>query len=100
MTGYHLHARDGAIGHIDDFLLDPDGWALRYIVVDTRDWWPGKQVLIVPKALAGINWGDRHVELDLTREQVRNGPEFDPSQTMDRDYEERYLGYYGYPVYW
>ena len=59
MTGYHLHARDGAIGHVDDFLLDPDGWVVRYIVVDTRDWWPGKQVLIVPRALAGINWGDR-----------------------------------------
>ena len=34
------------------------------------------------------------------REQIRNGPEFDPSVCVDRAFEERYFGYYGYPVYW
>ena len=100
VTGYHIGARDGAIGHIEDFLLDPDGWAIRYLVVGTRGWWVGRQVLLVPSAITGVSWGGRTAEVDLTREQIRNAPEFDPSQTVDRAFEERYFGYYGYPVYW
>lgn len=100
MTGYHIRAKDGAIGHVDDFLLDPAGWKVRYIVVDTRDWWPGKQVILVPAAITGVHWGNRTVDVDLTQEQIRDAPEFDPNQTVDRVFEERYLGYYGYPIYW
>ena len=100
MTGYHIGATDGAIGHIEDFLLDPDGWVVRYVVVDTGSWWAGKPVLLIPAAITGVSWGERTAEVLLTREQIRNGPEFDPSQTVDRAFEERYFGYYGYPVYW
>jgi hypothetical protein len=100
MTGYHIGATDGSIGHIDDFLLDPDGWLVRYVVVGTGNWWVGRQVLLIPGAITGVNWADRTAEAALTREQIRNGPEFDPAQTVDRAFEERYFGYYGYPVYW
>ena len=100
MTGYHIGASDGAIGHIEDFLLDPEGWAIRYLVVGTGGWWTGRQVLIVPSAITGVSWGDRTADVELTREQIRNAPEFDPSQCVDRAFEERYYGYYGYPVYW
>lgn len=100
VTGYHLHARDGSIGHVDDFLIDPEGWAVRYLVVDTRNWWPGKQVLVAPRALIAVNRLDRSAEVDLTKDQIREGPEYDPGRTVDRAWEERYLGYHGYPVYW
>jgi hypothetical protein len=100
MTGYRIGARDGAIGHIEDFLLDPGGWAIRYLVAATGGWWLGRQVLLVPSAITGVSWGDRTAEVDLTRDQIKDGPEFDPSQTVDRAFEERYFGYYGYPVYW
>ncbi|MFO1141814.1 MAG: PRC-barrel domain-containing protein [Amaricoccus sp.] len=100
LVGCHIQARDGRIGHVDDVLIDPDGWVVRYLVVDTRDWWPGKLVLLVPQALKGTEAAERTLEVDLTREQVRNGPAFDPEQTIDRAIEEQFLGYYGYPVYW
>ena len=100
MTGYHVGARDGPIGRIEDFLLDASGWAIRYLVVGTGGWWSGRQILLVPAAASGVNWGERTAEVDLTREQIRNGPEFDPSVCVDRAFEERYFGYYGYPVYW
>lgn len=100
MTGYHLGARDGAIGQVDDFLLDPEGWAVRYLVVGTGGWWSGRQVLVVPAAITGVSWAERTAETGLTREQIANAPEFDPAQTVDRAFEERYFGYYGYPVYW
>ncbi len=100
MTGYHIGASDGTIGHVEDFLLDPAGWVVRYVVVGTRDWWIGKQVLLVPGAITAVNWGNRTAEVALTREQIRSSPEFDPSRTVNRAFEERYFGYYGYPVYW
>jgi hypothetical protein len=100
MTGYHIGARDGVIGRIEDFLLDPDGWAIRYLVAGTGGWWAGRQVLVVPAAITGVSWGDSTADVDLTREQIRNAPEFDTSQCVDRAFEERYYGYYGYPVYW
>ena len=99
-VGCHIHARDGSIGHIDDFLVDTDAWVVRYLVVDTRNWWPGKLVLVPPAALTGIDWSDRAAEVNLTRDQIRNGPEYDPGATLDREWERRYLGYHGYPIYW
>lgn len=48
VTGYRIGARDGAIGHVEDFIVDDQSWAIRYLVVDTRDWLPGKRVLIAP----------------------------------------------------
>ena len=100
MTGYYVHARDGDIGHVDDFLLDPDGWTIRYIVVDTRNWWPGKRVVILPKALGGVDWGARTARVELTRDQIRAAPEYDPDGTIDRVWEESYFRHHGYPGYW
>jgi hypothetical protein len=100
LIGCHIHARDGRIGHVDDLLIDPEGWAVRYLVIDTGAWWPGKRVLLVPRALAPAPAEGRTLQVELTREQVRNGPAFDPEQTIDRALEEKFLGYYGYAVYW
>jgi hypothetical protein len=46
VTGYHIHARDGEIGHVEDFLVDDADWSIHYLVVDTKNWWPGKKVLV------------------------------------------------------
>ena len=46
LRGFHIHALDGEIGHIDDFLLDESTWGLRYFVVDTSNWVGGKRVLV------------------------------------------------------
>lgn len=100
VTGYYIHASDGDIGHIEDFLVDEDGWTIRYLVVDTKNWWPGKKTLISPKSISHVDWGDGTVTTGLTRDQIRNAPEFDPLQTVDRAYEERFHAYYGYAGYW
>jgi hypothetical protein len=43
VTGYHVHASDGEIGHVADFLLDDVDWSVHYFIVDTKNWWPGKR---------------------------------------------------------
>ncbi|MDN2580082.1 PRC-barrel domain-containing protein [Aquibium sp. ELW1220] len=100
VTGYYIHASDGDIGYVEDFLLDAETWTLRYVVVDTKNWWPGKQTLVSPKSFRAVSWDERVVTTDLTRDRIRNAPEFDPAQTVDRAYEERFHDYYGYAGYW
>src|SRR4051794_15389903 len=53
VTGTTIHASDGEIGHVEDFLVDSNGWAVRYMIADTRNWLPGKKVLISPRWLRG-----------------------------------------------
>jgi hypothetical protein len=59
VTGYHLVALDGEIGHVDDFIIDDETWAIRYLVVATRNWWPGKKVLISPKWIESVSWEEQ-----------------------------------------
>ncbi len=99
ITGYHIQARDGAIGHVDNILIDDKTWGVRYLVVDTRNWWPGRHVLISPHAVRGISWAERDVTLDVTRDQVKGSPAWDPADIIDQPYQERLHGYYDWPGY-
>jgi hypothetical protein len=95
VTGYHIHASDGEIGHVEDFLVDDADWSIHYLIVDTRNWWPGKNVLISPRSAREIDWTDKLVNLDVDRQRVKDGPAYDPSITVDRAYDEKLLTYYG-----
>jgi uncharacterized protein YrrD len=100
VIGYYVQATDDDIGHVEDFLIDDENWAIRYVVVDTRNWWPGKLVPVSPQWFSDVSWGKQRVLVDLTRDQVKNGPEYDPSAPIDRAYEERLHEHYGYRPYW
>jgi hypothetical protein len=100
VSGYHIAATDGGVGHVQDFLVDDKSWALRYIVVDTRDWLPGRKVLVSPQWLESIHWVDEKVQVELDSEAIRNSPEFDPSVPVDRRYEIALYNYYDRPYYW
>ena len=98
VTGYHIHATDGEIGHVEDFIVDDENWAVRFLVVDTRNWLPGKKVLLSPQWIKRVEWADSSVHFDLTLESVKNSPEFDPSKGVDRDYEAYLYDHYGRPI--
>jgi hypothetical protein len=99
VTGYHAHASDGEIGHVENFLIDDTSWTIHYLIVDTRDWLPGRHVLISPFVAKAISWPDRHVRLDVTRLQVKGSPPWDPAEVVSNVYEKRLHGYYGWPGY-
>ena len=99
VAGYHIQATDGEIGHIENFLIDDAGWDIRYLVVDTRNWWPGEHVLVSPYAVREISWPDRQIRLDIARDQLRASPAWTPADTIDRAYEERLHKHYGWPGY-
>jgi uncharacterized protein YrrD len=77
VTGYHVAATDGGIGHVEDFVFDEGSWAIRYLVVDTRDWWPGRHVLVSPEHVNRTSWPERAVHLDVARIEVERSPEYD-----------------------
>jgi hypothetical protein len=74
VKGFHLHASDGPIGHVDDFLVDERDWIVRYLVVDTSNWIGGKTVLVSTAAISGIDPEARRINVSLTREVVQEGP--------------------------
>ncbi len=95
VTGYHIHASDGAIGHVKDFILNDADWSIHYLVVDTKNWWPGKTVLISPHSAREIDWRDRVVNLNVDRQKVKDSPAYDGSTTVDGAFEKRFHDHYG-----
>jgi hypothetical protein len=100
VIGYHLKVMDGEIGHLQDFLIEEESWAIRYMIVNTRNWWPGKDVVIPPQWSKAIDWSERVVRLDLTQENVKSAPEYDDSIVLSRVYEEKLHQHYDRPYYW
>lgn len=97
---YYIHARDGDIGHVADFLIDPEAWMIRYMVVDTRNWLPGRKVLVSPQWIEDISWSENMVTLDLLKQQIREAPEYRPDAPIDRDYEKALFDHYRRAPYW
>ncbi len=100
VTGYHIRASDGGIGHVEDFIVDDETWTVRYIMVDTHNWLRRQTVLVAPTWIDSVDCAKNKVIVDLTREQVKNSPEYDPSAPVNREYEARLYDFYGRPKYW
>ncbi len=100
VTGYHVSASDGDIGHVHDFVVDPETWAIQYLVVDTGAILPGKQVLVSPHWIENISFPQAIVKLSLTQEQIHAAPEYTPETLLNRDYETLLHKYYGKKEYW
>jgi hypothetical protein len=97
VTGHHIQALDGGIGHVADFIIDDETWAIRYLVVKTRNWWPGKLVLISPRWIKRVDWNESKVFVGLTREVIKQSPPFTPGSLVTRDYEIGLHLHYGQP---
>lgn len=95
ITGYGIHATDGEIGAVEDVLVDDAGWKIRYLTVDTGNWWPGERVLISPGSVRKIDWVAKLIYLGMDRETVKNSPPYDPAMTVDGAYDEKLADYYG-----
>ena len=99
VSGYNLQAQDGEIGHIEDFIIDDETWAVRYLVVDTKNWWPGKHVLVSPQWIDQVSWEESKVFIGLSREIIKQSPEYTP-ESLNRDYETDLFRHYERQGYW
>jgi sporulation protein YlmC with PRC-barrel domain len=95
VTGYRIHAMDGPIGHVEDYLVDDKNWNIRFLVVDIGVWLPGRKVLVSPDRIKSVNWGVSEVFTDLSRAAISTSPEFDPSKLLSEDYAGVLFRHYG-----
>ena len=100
ITGYHIQGADGEIGHVDDFVIDDATWTIRYLVVDTRNWWPGKKVLVSTRWVDRVSWSESKVFVSLSLESIRQSPEYSEEALLTRDYEDRLHRHYNRQGYW
>jgi uncharacterized protein YrrD len=100
VTGYHLQASDGEIGHVVDFIIDDQTWAIRYLVVDTNNWWPSKNILVSPGWIKRVSWTDEKVFVDLTRDAIKAAPAYKSDELISRSYENSLFQHYGASDYW
>jgi hypothetical protein len=97
---YHVEATDGGIGHVQGLLVDEDTWAVRYLVVDTSNWWLGHQVLIAPRWLKEVRWIDRTVSVDLTQQAVKDAPPYESVMPLSREQELALHNHHDRIGYW
>jgi hypothetical protein len=91
VTGYNIQATDGEIGDVEDFILDETKWEIDFLLVDTGKWLPGKKVLISPKLINEIDWGNSTVRVETSVEFIKSSPEYDPAQLISVvDHNSRY----------
>ncbi|HCC46995.1 MAG TPA: hypothetical protein DEQ38_02590 [Elusimicrobia bacterium] len=97
VTGYRLHAADGLIGHVEDYIVDDAKWVIRYLVAGTGTWLPGRKVLVSPHWIERVDWKTSEVFVALTRLAIEASPRFDPSQPVSEDYESELYDHYSRP---
>jgi len=100
VTGYHLQMLDGEIGHIEDFIVDDENWTIRYLVVATGNWWPGKKVLVSPQWIERVSWDESKVYANLSCQTVKESPEYSEAALLTRDYEVGLHHHYHRKGYW
>ena len=100
LAGYTLQSHDGEIGKVKEFYFDDQHWAVRYLVADTGNWLSGRQVLISPYALSGVDKDEKRIVVDLTSAQIENSPSLDTDKPVSKQFEEQYYKFYGWPMYW
>ena len=100
VTGYHIQANDGEIGHVEDFIIDDETWAIRYLIIDTKNWWTGKKVLVSPLWNDHTSWDELKIFINLSRESIKSSPEYSENSLLTRDYEIELHRHYHRHEYW
>jgi uncharacterized protein YrrD len=99
VTGFYVEAADGAMGHVEDFIIDDQDWTIKYLVIDTQNWFFGKKVLVSVGWIESIGWDDEKLYIDLTMEEIKQSPEFD-SDKLETLGQSTFYGQSGDQTHW
>jgi hypothetical protein len=100
VIGYHLRAIDGELGHVAGLLIDDETWALRYLVINTSEWWFGHDLLIAPAWIQDISWLEATVSVGLSRGDIQAAPPYTAGKPPTREEERRLHDHHARPHYW
>lgn len=97
VMGYRIDALDDEFGHVEDFIMDDETWMFRLLVVDSRNWLPGKKFLVDINWIQDLDWPGEKASVRLKREKIESAPEYDPHELVNEDYLNNLYDYYGHP---
>jgi hypothetical protein len=100
ISRYHVQATDGDIGHVQGLLIDERTWSIRYLIVNTSNWWLGHEVLIAPEWIEDMDWATSTVTVHLTRQAIKDSPPYHSATLLQRDEETDIHKHYGRDGYW
>lgn len=100
VTGYRVRARGGRVGHVEGLVVDDGDWTVRYAVVDTRDWLPGKKTPVAPAWISRVSLSEGEIHAEPSREEIETAPGWEPGTPIGRDYETETYAHYGRTPYW
>ena len=100
LLGYAIHAEDADFGYVHDFLIDDQSWDVRYLVVDTRKWLPGRKVLLPPSIIQRRDTDQQKLWIPLTKQQVMDSPPLASHEPVSSQHEIDIHRYYGWEPYW
>lgn len=100
VSKYRVHASDGDLGHVKGMLVDERTWSIRYMIVNTGNWWLGHSVIISPEWIDKVSWTNEEVSIDLTRQAIKDAPPYDSTVQLNRDHELGIYKHYGRTGYW
>lgn len=72
VRGYDIHASDGDIGHVHDFVLDDAMLHLTSLIIDTHNWLPANLVDVCLNEVNHIDWGQGEVIINRSRADIRD----------------------------
>ncbi len=97
--GFKMGARDGDVGEIKEFYFDDETWAIRYLIVETGNWFSNKKVLIAPQALLAPDFSNKILPINLTKAQIKSSPDIDTDKPISRRQEVEMFGHYVWERY-
>jgi len=100
VSGYHIQVKDGDGGHVEDFMIDDETWIIRYLIINTKNWWAGKKVLVSPRWIKSVDWKESKVFVNLSREAIKQSPEYIEGSPLNREYEAALHQHYNFQGYW
>lgn len=98
-ANYTVKAADGDVGHVTGVMVDDEAWVIRYLVVGTRDWLPGKHVLLPPQWV-DVDWEHSILSVDFARDAIKEAPGYDAGTEVTRAYEDQLFQHYCRQSYW
>jgi len=100
VLNYRILATDGEIGGVSDLIVDDQEMKLRYLVIDTGNWLPGKKVVLSTAWISSVAPERETVVMNIEKKRIQEAPEYKPDADFSRDYETRLHDYYRFPYYW
>jgi hypothetical protein len=100
LLSYKILATDGEIGSVSDLMVDDQEMKLRYLVIDTGNWLPGRKVVLSTAWISRVVPARELLVMNIEKKRIQEAPEYKAAAGFDRDYEKRLHDYYRFPYYW